>query len=247
MPFIRNLTETYGRRRFACLFLTLLVSLVAAPVLPALGFSGRVMEVFLALNVLAAVLITMFSVGSYVAMGLFVLVLVTRIGNHLVGYGLLLETSQGAGALVCIVTIIVMFRYALSEGRVTSERIFAALNVYLMIGIMCGLFFCIFEELWPKSFSIQGSPHDGNKETLMAHMIYFSFVTLGTLGYGDIIPIGGPPRALAITEAIVGQMYFVVVVARLVSLYQGSAGPSSHPGGDKSNGTGENRHASEDG
>lgn len=246
MATIQNLTEAYGRRRFACLFLTLLASLVAAPVLPALGFSGRVMEVFVALNVLTAVLVTMFSVGSYVAMGLFVLVLVTRIGNHLVGYGLLFETSQGAGALVCVVSIVVMFRYALSEGRVTSERIFAALNVYLMIGIMCGLLFCIFEEIWPRSFSIQGSPHDGSKETLMAHMVYFSFVTLGTLGYGDIIPIGGPARALAITEAIVGQMYFVVVVARLVSLYQGSAGLGAHPNLARSSSTEEKRHASQD-
>ncbi len=53
--------------------------------------------------------------------------------------------------------------------------------------------------------------------------LYFSFVTLGTLGYGDITPVGGPARALAVSEAIVGQMYLVVVVARLVSLYEGSA------------------------
>ncbi len=246
MTVIKDLTTRYSRRRFACLFFSLLVTLVASPVLSAFGFSGRFMEVFLVLNILLAVLITMFSLGSYAVMGLFVLVLVARGGHTFLGYGLLLKTSQGAEALLCLVSIIVMFRYALGEGRVTSERIFAALNVYLMGGIMCGLLFCIFEDFWPGSFSIQGAPHDGTKEILMARLIYFSFVTLGTLGYGDIIPIGGPAQALAVTEAIVGQMYLVVVVARLVSLYQGSSGQTAHPGQEKSDSIDEVSDASQE-
>ncbi len=83
--------------------------------------------------------------------------------------------------------------------------------------------FGIFLEQWPGSFSFQGSSFVGSKQNVLAHTIYFSFVTLGTLGYGDIIPVSGPARALAVTEAIVGQMYLVVVVARLVSLYKGGA------------------------
>jgi hypothetical protein len=49
--------------------------------------------------------------------------------------------------------------------------------------------------------------------------IYFSFVTLATLGYGDVVPASGPARALAMLEAVFGQLYLVVLVARLVSLY----------------------------
>jgi hypothetical protein len=247
MTVIQNLTYTYSRRRFACLFFSLLVTMVAAPVLGALGFSTKFMEVFLAINILAAVLITLFSLGSYVGMGLLVLVLATRVGNAVLGYGLLLETSQGAGALICLVTVFIMFRYILSEGRITSERIFAALNVYLLIGIMCGLLFCIFEVLWPGSFSIQGSFLHGSKKIQLAHTIYFSFVTLGTLGYGDMIPVSGPARALAVTEAIAGQMYLVVVVARLVTLYQGSGGRNDHPGQDKSANINDNSDASQEG
>jgi hypothetical protein len=67
----------------------------------------------------------------------------------------------------------------------------------------------------------------------LAQTLYFSFVTLGTLGYGDIIPVGGPARALAVVEAIGGQMYLVVVVARLVSLHQEHWGGSGGAPGKK--------------
>jgi hypothetical protein len=223
MTFIKNLTNSYSRRRFACLFFSLLLTMVAAPVLAALGFSTRFMEIFLALNILTAVLITLFGFRAYVGLGLLVLVFATRGGYSLLDNEQLLMTSQGAGVLTCLVSVLVMFRYILKEGEVDSERIFAALNTYLMIGIMCGLLFFIFEEQWPGSLSVPGSSFTGSKKIQLGHAIYFSFVTLGTLGYGDITPVGGPARALAVSEAIVGQMYLVVVVARLVSLYEGSA------------------------
>jgi hypothetical protein len=220
MTVLHNLTEIYSRRRFGCLFFSLLTSLVAAPVFGAMGLSTRFMEIFLALNILAAVLITLFSFGTYTGLGLLALLIVARGAHALVGYEPLLATSQGIGAFICLVAAGIMLRFILSDGTVTSERIFAALNVYLLIGIMCGLLFCIFEEEWPGSFTFQGSSFAGSKQNPLAHTIYFSFVTLGTLGYGDIIPVSGPARALAVVEAIIGQMYLVVIVARLVSLYK---------------------------
>jgi hypothetical protein len=220
MTTIQELTALYSRRRFACLFFSLLVSLVAAPVLAALGFGTRFMETFVGLNILAAVLLTLFNFRSFIVLGLLTLILVTRVAYALFGYETLLMTSQGGGVVTCLVTILIMLRYVLSEGRVTSERIFAALNVYLLMGIMCGLLYNVFEEQWPGSFSVQGSFLPAGRKIQLAHTIYFSFVTLGTLGYGDILPVSGPARALAVTESIGGQMYLVVVVARLVSLYQ---------------------------
>jgi hypothetical protein len=220
MTFLNNVAKVYSRRRFACLFFSLLASLVAAPVLWAVGLGTTFMELFLALNILAAVLITLFSFGTYAGLGLLALLIAARGANVLLGYEPLLATSQGIGAFICLVAACIMLRFILGEGTVTSERIFAALDVHLLIGIMCGLLFCVFEEQWPGSFSFQGSSLVGSKQNLLAHTIYFSFVTLGTLGYGDIIPVGGPARALAVVEAIVGQMYLVVIVARLVSLYK---------------------------
>ena len=220
MTLLHNLAKIYSRRRFAFLFISLLTSLVAAPVLWAMGFSTTFMEVLVASNILAAVLITLFSFGTYTGLGLLALLIVVRGSHALFGYQPLLATSQGIGAFICLLAASVMLRFILSEGTVTSERIFAALDVHLLIGIMCGLLFCVFEEQWPGSFAFQGSSLVGSKQNLLAHTIYFSFVTLGTLGYGDIIPVSGPARALAVVEAIIGQMYLVVIVARLVSLYK---------------------------
>jgi len=220
MSVIHNLVNAYSRRRFALLFFSLLSTMVAAPVLGELGISTKFMEVFLALNMLAAVLVTVFGSKRHAVLGLLVL-LAVRVSGTLVGYEPLVVTSQAVGVLICLISAVIMLRYTLSEGFVTSERIYAALSVYLLIGIMCGLIFCIIMEQWPSSFSFQGSSFVGGKKNVLAATIYFSFVTLGTLGYGDIIPVSGPARALAVTEAIFGQMYLVVVVARLVSLYKG--------------------------
>lgn len=223
MTDIASLMKIYSRRRFACLFFSLVVTMVAAPAFRAIGLNTRPLEVVLALNMLAAVLVTLFRFGTWVALGLLALLVVPRIGYTLLGYPPLLATSQGVGALICLVSVGVMFGYLLREGTVTSERIYAALNAYLLIGIMCGLLFCILEEHWPGSLSLQGAPLARSGESPLWDTIYFSFVTLGTLGYGDIVPVYGPARALAMAEAMFGQMYLVVIVARLVSLYKGQA------------------------
>ena len=55
-------------------------------------------------------------------------------------------------------------------------------------------------------FYAEGSSFVGTQQNVLAHLIYFSFVSLGTLGYGDIIPVGGSARALAVTKTIAGQM-----------------------------------------
>lgn len=217
---IKDITALYSRRRFACTFFSLLITILAAPFFGEMGVSTRYMEVFVAINVLLAVFITLYRFKPSVAVGFLAVILASRIGYGLLGYEPLLTASQGISAVICLVSGGIMLRYTLSEGTVTADRIFAALNVYLLLGVTCGLLFCMFEEKWPGSFAFQGTPLTGSKRNLLAHMIYFSFVTLGTLGYGDVLPMGGAARALAITEAIVGQMYLVVVVARLVGLYK---------------------------
>jgi hypothetical protein len=226
MNVIKELTQLYIRHRFACLFFSLLFTMVAAPVLGALDVSSWFMEVFVAFNILAAVFFTLFSFSLYASLGLLVLFFAARSGYALLGFGPLLPTSQGIAAAICLASALIMLRFMLRRGSIDSERIFAALNVYLMIGLICGVVFSIFEEQWPGSFAIHSSFVHGSKNVLLEHGIYFSYVTLGTLGYGDIIPISGPARALAVVEAIGGQMYLAVVVARLVGLYRTDAVPN---------------------
>jgi hypothetical protein len=105
---------------------------------------------------------------------------------------------------------------------ISSEHIYAALSAYVLIGIFCGVFYLVLERAWPGSLGIAGEsvPSDFS----LTSGIYFSFVTLATLGYGDIVPKREVARGLAIVEAVAGQLYLAVMVARLVSLYVTGAG-----------------------
>jgi len=103
-------------------------------------------------------------------------------------------------------------RRALRPGIVDRERILAALDGYLLAGFLFGVAYRALDQLWPGSFG-------GAKPVGLAQSIYFSFVTLATLGYGDVVPVSEPARGFAVVEGVSGQMYLAVLVARLVSLY----------------------------
>jgi len=135
MSVIHYLINAYSRRRFAVLFFSLLSTMAAAPVLGEMGVSTIFMEIFLAINILAVVFITVFSSKTYEILALLAL-LAARGGYVLLGNKPLMETSQAVGVVICLVSAVIMLRFILSEGFVTSERIFSALGVYLLVGIM---------------------------------------------------------------------------------------------------------------
>ena len=106
--------------------------------------------------------------------------------------------------------------FVLRDGKVTRDRLAAAICVYMLIGVTWGMFFAFLEITAPGSLSIG---MDTVKTDFEQEAIYFSFVTLTTLGYGDISPVSAPARTLAILEAILGQIYVAVMIARLVGLH----------------------------
>jgi hypothetical protein len=84
------------------------------------------------------------------------------------------------------------------------------------------VFYWVLERTWPGSLAIPGEGAQSNFSLVLA--IYYSFVTLATLGYGDIVPRSEVARGLAIVEAVAGQLYLAVMIARLVSLYVSGEG-----------------------
>ncbi len=112
-----------------------------------------------------------------------------------------------------------LLRYALRAGVVDREKIAAAVNVYLFLGLIWRDLFSLINILIPDSF---------NSELLsQTDFLYYSFVTLSALGYGDVLPVIGPAKALAYIEAVVGQLYLTILVARLVGLHIAYTGPDS--------------------
>jgi hypothetical protein len=133
-------------------------------------------------------------------------------------------TLNGVGALFLAafltVTAVEILRYIVRARRVTSQVVFGSVSVYLMIGIMGALLFSAMELWVPGSLRLPGL--DGaamDDPTRFSAIAYFSFVTLTTLGYGDITPVSPLARSMATMLAVAGQLYLVVLVARVVGLH----------------------------
>jgi voltage-gated potassium channel len=111
--------------------------------------------------------------------------------------------------------IVLILKHIFKQNNVTLETIYGAIVVYILIGLMWVFLYSLTELLHPGSFSIEAVLDAESKKALY----FFSFVTLTTLGYGDITPVSAPSRSLAMLEAIVGQMYIAVLIARLVGMH----------------------------
>ena len=107
------------------------------------------------------------------------------------------------------------------QTRIEPETIYQAACVYMMLGVIFALFYASISELDPAAFNPVAP--DGaavTPEPGVAKWVYFSFVTLTTVGYGDITAVAPAARSLVILEALLGQFFVAVLVARLVGLLQ---------------------------
>jgi hypothetical protein len=119
------------------------------------------------------------------------------------------------GALFFGYAVILILQEIARSTEVRRETIFAAVVAYLLIALMWAFFYMILELAVPGSFSFPN--HSNRRETM--HFEYFSFITITTLGYGDITPLSNRASALALLEALIGQIYMVVLVAWLVGMH----------------------------
>ncbi len=207
----------YERRRYAILFYSLLLTLGAGPLLQLLGLEGRLVELFVGLNLLAAVAPFRSPASRY-----FLLILLVVTGGLRLLAGRI-ESPGWEAALIGVWVVVALLavagtlRFSLSGDLVESEHVYAALGAYLLFGIFFGVLFCAVQRLDPNALAIAGA--DPAAAFSIPDGAYFSFVTLATLGYGDIVPRSDVARGLTILEAVAGQLYLAAMVARLVGLY----------------------------
>ena len=209
---IGGLGRACVQRRYAILFYSLLLTLVAAPMSGALGFNAYVIEAFLAANLLVAVT----SVGTTRSVRILLVILailwITRLVTARFDHPALSVVSIGTWTILGLFASASALRFAMRATRVDAEHVYAALSAYLLAGMLLGLFYWSLEQMDPSSFGL-------GAEFSRMSAIYFSFVTLATLGYGDIAPRTDVARGLAILEGVGGQLFLAVLIARLVSLY----------------------------
>ena len=119
------------------------------------------------------------------------------------------------GALFFGYAVVLILQEIARSAEVSRETIFAAVVAYLLIALMWSFLYMILELAVPGSFSF---PDQSSRQEMM-QFEYFSFVTITTLGYGDITALSNRASALALLEALIGQIYMVVLVAWLVGMY----------------------------
>jgi uncharacterized membrane protein len=126
-------------------------------------------------------------------------------------------------AVLYVITIAHVLRYALQPGDVSADKIHGAIAGYILTAMLWTSIYVFVDHLKPGSFSINGAGSDTHLMTPM-DFLYFSFATLTTTGYGDIVPVSAHARSLAILEQLAGTFYIAILIARLTGLYQGRAG-----------------------
>jgi hypothetical protein len=219
----------HGAHRYAVLFYALLLTLGAAPLLTALGFDGDLLQIFLAFSLLVALL------GVPVhSRRMFLLIVAAVVVGLRVAPASAIGTTLSIGALVAasamaLVAAASAVRFAVRAPAIDAEHIYAALSAYLLGGLFLGVLHWAIAAAWPGSFSEAGAT---SAHFPLSTAIYYSFVTLATLGYGDVVPRTDVARGLAVLEAVGGQLYIAVTIARLVGAQLQASRPDSDAGRD---------------
>jgi hypothetical protein len=202
----------------------LLVSLILAVfVLYPLGdvapIAGLLLDIFFSLTLIFGV--AAISRHRYVAVlaGVVSLAaLVLRWADAVFPFAGLAPWDAGAALLSCGMLAGVVLAQAYRDGPITLARIQGAVAAYILIGFMFAFVYQLFFLLRPDAFNFSIHPVGESWHAMKAQLVYFSFVCLTTLGFGDVTAVHPLARAFATVEALIGQLFPAITIARLVSM-----------------------------
>jgi hypothetical protein len=201
-------------------FLFLLISLLALMVLEPFLFDRTgllfLLDIFFSLILFTSIYaVSEKRLDAVIAILLGVPKLATMWWLYFSTHSLLFLFDSIFGFIFLAYIIVLILRHIFRQEDVTLEIIYGAIVVYILIGLMWVFLYKFTGFFHPGSFFFSDALAGETRKALY----YYSFVTLTTLGYGDISPVSGPARSLAMLEAIVGQMYIAVLIARLVGMH----------------------------
>jgi voltage-gated potassium channel len=204
---------------------------VTSPFVEDLAYGNLIESLLLTLVMVTALL----AVGGqrrtfHVAMALIVPAMLAKWLTHL---DLLPKAVYPAAGVVFFGYVVAhLLRYILNVSRVDTDVLCAGLSGYILLGLLWIPLYGMVARLNPASFAFpagseSAAPLDG------FNAFYFSFMTLCTVGYGDITPVSRPARMLAVTEAIAGLFYVAVLISRLVAVYSTTPPPAKKDASEK--------------
>ena len=216
------------RYRFLALLILLLLLLVAMPLV---SLSERpvlircvISGLFIAVILSAVFAVSPRRVTGIVAWVLAALAIIAQIADSLNTNTFLSVARHVLSIAVIGYTVVLMLQYLFSKKRVTPNMIYASLCAYLLMGVLWAVIYSFIDVLQPGAFAgAVGDAANGMEMRFGTGVsvgpIYYSLVTLTTLGYGDIVPATASARMFSAIEAVFGQLYIAVLVARLVGLH----------------------------
>ena len=208
--------QKFSETRFLILLILILLLLVLTPFLDVFIETRILMDVFLTVIFIFIIYtIRLKRSQAIVASALALPLIFATWSTYFVEIKTLSLLTRIFGALFFAYAAINILQIIVKSEEVTRETIFAAIVAYLLIALMWAFLYMILEMATPGSFSF---PDWGSRRETM-RFEYFSFITITTLGYGDITPVTDQASALVVIEAVVGQIYLVVLVAWLVGMY----------------------------
>jgi len=138
-------------------------------------------------------------------------------GARLVGADFFQSPGQVLRAVVLLAAMVVVLRDVMRARRVTMDTVLAAASVYLLMALVWSSIYIAVEVFQPGSFALGPTAGPGTMST-QSQLVYFSIITMTTVGYGDITPATPQTSMLAALEGLIGQLFIAIILSRLVAL-----------------------------
>ena len=211
------------KSRFIYIIFAIILVLMVNPFIRPLGFIGHLFStIFLAMIPLASAyaltedrkkaIIVLFIAAPFVILDGLNVYFTSRV---------IMIVAFSFGTILYFYIVILLVRILLSIRVITADLIHCAISIYLLIGIMWAGIYTVLEGISPGSFSETSGTVD---------LLYFSFVTLTTVGFGDVAPLSVLGKRLAVFEAAMGSIYMAVIIAMIVGRYMSMQGEQDSEG-----------------
>ena len=220
-----------SRHPFGVLLSALLLMLTLSPSISALemfipGFSGMVALAPLSLFVIGASMLMLWKRARHHARHMFAgaVVIVVLVLGAVVTHHVFVPVQLVVQILFLGYVLWIVARTVFKAKTVTSDILCGAISVYLLVGVVAGLVFVLIEYFSPGSFRVSNWSNDPIAQQASfikdpGWLLYFSFVTLTTVGYGDVLPASAIARSASVLVAVIGQVLLMVQIARLVGMH----------------------------
>ncbi|CAM3208735.1 potassium channel family protein [Legionella anisa] len=204
------------KHRYEALLLSLIGFIFATPMLP----GGRIGDVLFGGLFLLVIFLVSFSLTTHLTArwSLFFLGILSLIFGALVHYGVIFAILSRVTMFLFFCTAIgVLGHDIFNKTSPRVDHLYGAIIIYFLIGITYALAYQFFQLINPQELIISGT---GLPVTKPFDLYYFSFITLGTVGYGDIIAHGQFAKIISMLESMTGLFYLAIMVASLVGVFQ---------------------------